>query len=95
MTFFRLKRVGSREYVYEMRSFRNRDGEPRNEIVRYVGPVVASSRRAEVDLESLRGRAAVTDGHGESPQERRERKTRERADRAVHAKARGGDAGRS
>lgn len=89
MTFFRVKRVDGRDYVYEMRSYRDKAGQPRNEIVRYLGPA-SPVRKQPVDVTALRERRNSRP-FGESPAERRQRKKDERAEARLDRELRKSD----
>jgi hypothetical protein len=85
VTFFRVKRVKGRGYVYEMESYRTPEGKSRSRIVRYVGALHPVHGRPPVDLAALRaGRAAIADdGRGRSPEERRLDRQLEREDAKI------------
>lgn len=57
LSFIRTKRVGRREYVYEVEGFRGQDGEVHQRVVRYLGPIQpVYGGRGPVDPEKERQR---------------------------------------
>lgn len=91
MTFFRVKRVKNRGYVYEMESYRDRDGEPRNRMVRYIGPANPAPVRRAVDIGQLRGgNSPAENGRGKSPADRKEEREWKRQDAKIQKQIRDG-----
>lgn len=54
LVFVRVKRIRGQEYVYEVENCRDRDGDVRQRVVRYVGVRDPAYGRPPVDLEEAR-----------------------------------------